>query len=313
MQNENLLVRIHPETGEQTPLVATSENIQSYARSESHTLITSENEFLFFDQHAGLTSRYEKEYQSDFLQIAEGTALIGSSDSPVLRIMQYENYPDAELFCYDPLYDHDEARISGDGKTVMLFSYDEFRLYDMSGTLLTEVEIPDAAQVYDQQYIRDEEGSRLEVIYNDGTITAYSAADGVLLYEKKGESPNKDMYEEFFTDTLRIESPLHGTPTAYDRSSGRLIRELEKDTYLTYVTPSGSYLVAQFITTDGYGYGQLLNHRCEVLAELPYLSDVLGDRLIFDYPTGDLRESRIYEVEELVDLAQNRKNEGERE
>lgn len=313
VQNENLLVRIHPETGEQTPLVATSENIQSYARSESHTLITSENEFLFFDQHAGLTSRYEKEYQSDFLQIAEGTALIGSSDSPVLRIMQYENYPDAELFCYDPLYDHDEARISGDGKTVMLFSYDEFRLYDMSGTLLTEVEIPDAAQVYDQQYIRDEEGSRLEVIYNDGTITAYSAADGVLLYEKKGESPNKDMYEEFFTDTLRIESPLHGTPTAYDRSSGRLIRELEKDTYLTYVTPSGPYLVAQFITTDGYGYGQLLNHRCEVLAELPYLSDVLGDRLIFDYPTGDLRESRIYEVEELVDLAQNRKNEGERE
>lgn len=306
LQSENLLVRIHPETGEQTPLVTTAENIQSYARSKSHTLITSEEEFLFFDQNAGLTSRYEKEYQSDFLQIAEGTALIGSSDSPVLRIMRYANSPDAEVFHYDPLYGHDEARISADEKTVMLFSYDRFRLYDTDGTLLTETEIPDAAQVYDQQYIRDEEGSRLEVIYNDGTVTAYSAGDGKLLYEKQGEKPDKGMYEEFFTDTLRIESPLHGTPAAYDLRSGRLVRELEKDTYLTYVTQAGEYVVAQFVTADGYCYGQLLNGQCEVLAELPYLSDVLGERLIFDYSTGDLRESRIYEIEELTELAKER-------
>lgn len=313
LQSENLLVRIHPETGEQTPLVTTAEPVRSYARSKSHTLITSEEEFLFFDQNAGLTSRYEKEYQSDFLQIAEGTALIGSSDSPVVRIMRYENHPDTEVFCYDPLYDHDEARISADQKTVMLFSYDRFRLYNMDGTLLTEAEIPDAAQVYDQQYIRDEEGSRLEVIYNDGMVAAYSAGDGTLLYEKKGEKPDKGMYEEFHTDTLRIESPLHGTPAAYDLSSGRLIRELEKDTYLTYVTQSGPYVIVQFITSDGYCYGQLLDSRCRVLAELPYLSDVVGDRLIFDYPTGDLRESRIYEIGELVEMAQMKMSGGKRE
>lgn len=307
LQSENLLVRIHPETGDQTPLVTTSEQILSYARSESHTLITSAEEFLFFDQNAGLTSRHEKEYESNFVQIAEGTALIGSSDSPVIRIMRYENYPEAELFSYDPLYEHDEARISADEKTVMLFSYDEFRLYAMDGTLLAETEIPDAAQVYDQQYIRDEESSRLEVIYNDGTVAAYSAADGTLLYEKKGEEPDKEMYEEFVTDTLRIESPLHGTPAAYDLKSGRLVRELEKDTYLTYVTQAGDYVVVQFVTADGYCYGQLLNSRCGVLAELPYLSDVVGDRLIFDYPTGDLRETRIYEIEELVEMARERR------
>ena len=307
VQSENLLVRIHPETGDQTPLVTTSEQILCYARSESHTLITSAEEFLFFDQNAGLTSRHEKEYESNFVQIAEGTALIGSSDSPVIRIMRYENYPEAELFSYDPLYEHDEARISADEKTVMLFSYNEFRLYAMDGTLLSETEIPDAAQVYDQQYIRDEEGSRLEVIYNDGTVTAYSAADGTLLYEKKGEKPDKGMYEEFVTDTLRIESPLHGTPAAYDLKSGRLVRELEKDTYLTYVTQAGDYVVVQFVTADGYCYGQLLDSRCGVLAELPYLSDVVGDRLIFDYPTGDLRETRIYEIEELVEMARERR------
>ena len=189
----------------------------------------------------------------------------------------------------------------------MLFSYNEFRLYAMDGTLLSETEIPDAAQVYDQQYIRDEEGSRLEVIYNDGTVTAYSAADGTLLYEKKGEKPDKGMYEEFVTDTLRIESPLHGTPAAYDLKSGRLVRELEKDTYLTYVTQAGDYVVVQFVTADGYCYGQLLDSRCGVLAELPYLSDVVGDRLIFDYPTGDLRETRIYEIEELVEMARERR------
>ncbi len=313
LQSENLFVRIHPETGEQTPLVATSETIQSYARSGSHTLITTEEEFQFFDRNAGLTSRHEKEYQSNFLQIAEGTALIGSSDSPVIRIMQYENYPDTELFSYDPLYDHDEARISADQKTVMLFSYDEFRLYDMDGTLLTETEIPNAAQVYDQQYVRDEEGSRLEVIYNDGTVTAYSAEDGSRLYEKKGEKPDKDMYEEFVTDTLRIESPLHGTPVAYDLKSDRLVRELEKDTYLTYVTQSGEYVIVQFVTADGYCYGQLLDSRCGVLAELPYLSDVIGDTLIFDYPTGNLRETQIYEIGELCEMAENKRNGGNEE
>lgn len=305
VQTENLLVRIHPETGEQTPLVTTTETIQNFARSRNHTLITSEEACMFFDRQAMLLSYHEKAYGSNLIRLAEGTALIGSGDSPVIQIMKYENHPNAGLFCYDPSYKHDEARISADQKTVMLFSYDEFRLYDMDGNLIAEVSVPDASMVYDQQYIRDETGSRLEVIYNDGTIRAYSAEDGSLLYEKKGEKPDQGMYEEFVTDTLRIESPLHGTPAAYDLRTGRFVRELEKDTYLTYVTQSGAYIVVQYVTADGYCYGQLLNGKCEVLAELPYLCDVTDDMLIFDYPTGDLREVRIYEIGELVEAAEN--------
>ncbi len=303
VQTENLLVKLHPVTGDQTPLVTTAENIRRFARSDTHTLITTEKEFLFFDQNAMETARHQKEYDSDFIRIANGTALIGSMDMPSIRIMKYENHPETELLAYDTAYDHDEARVSGDGETVMLFSYERFYLYGKNGTYLEEVSIPEPEQVYDQQYIRDEDGSRLEVIYYDGKVLAYDARDGKLLYEKSGEAPDPGLQETFYTDKLRIESPLHGTPAAYDKNSGKLVRELEQDAYLTYVTQAGKYIVVQYVTADGYCYGQLLDGKCEVLAELPYLCDVIGARLIFDYPTGDLRETRIYEVEELKGMA----------
>lgn len=147
-------------------------------------------------------------------------------------------------------------------------------------------------------------GSRLEMIYYDGQILAYDARDGALLYEKSGEMPDPELQETFYTDSLRIESPLHGTPAAYDKDSGRLVRELEQDAYLTYVTQAGEYVVVQYVTAEGYCFGQLLNEKCEVLAELPYLCDVIGERLIFDYPTGDLRETKIFELEELREMAE---------
>ena len=303
VQTDNLLVRIHPVTGEQTPLLTTAENIVRFARDAAHTLMTSKNEFMFFDKNANLIARHEKEHSSDFVQIAEGVALIGSLDAPVIRIMKYESHPGAEVFTYDPSYTHDEARISADGKTVMLFSYNRFRLCDISGDIIAEVSIPNADQVYDQQYRRDESGSRLEVIYNDGTIRAYSAIDGTVLYVTVGEKPDLTLDEEFFTDRLRIEAPLHGTPAAYDKASGKLVRELEKDAYLTYVTQLGEYIITQYVTADDEFYGLLLNAKCETLAYLPYLCDIAGDKLIFNYPTGNLRESRIYNINELIELS----------
>ena len=38
---------------------------------------------------------------------------------------------------------------------------------------------------------------------------AWSAKDGALLWERQGEVPDGSVFEEFFTDHLRIESPLH--------------------------------------------------------------------------------------------------------
>lgn len=304
VQTDNVLVNIHPLTGEQTPLVTTAETIVRFARGEAHTLITSKEELLFFDTDARLIARHEKEHGSDFIQIAAGTALIGSLDAPSIRMMTYINHREAEVFAYDPSYTHDEARLSADGETVMLYSYDHFRLYDRGGNLIIGMSIPDATHVYDQQFRRNERGSYLEVVYDDGTIRAYAATDGRLLYETMGEVPDLTLHEEFFTDTLRIVSPLHGVPIAYDRKTGKRIRELEKDAYLTYVTQVGRYVITEYVTAEGERYGLLLNERCETLAVLPFLTDIIGETLVFDYPTGNLRQSRIYDLHELIELAE---------
>jgi nitrite reductase/ring-hydroxylating ferredoxin subunit len=309
-----MLVRIDAVTGDQIPLVETSERILSYARSDAHTLIATSGEYMFFDKNAAFLSKHEKVNAGafDLLQLSNDTALIANLDSNVIRIMKFENHSESDVFSYDPArhadigFVHSEARISADKKTVMFFAYDGLMVYDIaSGDLIVEGSLPDAANIYDQQFVRDESGSRLENRYNDGTIKAYSAADGAWLFNKSGPKPDSSLDEEFFTDDYRIESPLHGAPKVYDKKSGNFVRELESDAYLTYVTQAGEYIVAQYISADGDFFGLLLNDKCETLAYLPYLCDIDAGamELIFDYPTGNLRKSRIYDKDELIAYA----------
>ncbi len=300
---DNILVKVHPVTGEQMPLATTSERLYHFAESSGHTLVEAEDHIIFFNENTQQISSYDKNRRSNFVRLSEKTALVGSSDSPVIQLMKYENHPETEIFAYDPAYEHDEARLSADRKHIMLFSYRGFRIYDTAGALVAEVSIPDEGQVYDQQYIRDGKESRLEVRYNDGKILAYDAETGVLLYESAGEKPDGTLDEEFDTDCLHITAPLHGIPKVYDQNTGKLITELDKEAFLTYATQADKYVVVQFITAEGDYYGQILNEKCEVLAELPWLCDVVGERLIFDYPTGNMRESRIYDIGELVSIA----------
>lgn len=305
VQMKNLLVRIHPVTGEQTPLVTTPETLFRFAISDTHTLATSKESVMFFDSKSNLMTSFEEEETGDFVQLANGVALIGSIDSPKIKIMKYENHPQAEIFTYDPSYEHDEARISADRKTVMLFSYKQFRVYDISGELIKEVDISNANQVYDQQFIRKDNESYLEVTYNDGTLLMYNARDGNLVSEEKIEKPDLSLYEEFYTDSLKIESPLHGSPAVYDKKTDKFICNFNEEGYLTYITQVGDYIIAQYVTIDDYCYGILLNNKCETLAKLPYLNDVVDDELYFDYPSGNIRKSRIYNIDELINLAQD--------
>lgn len=306
VSTENILVDIDPVTGEQREMAYTAADIDAFVMDGGYTLTaTADGGYAFFDQEARPLERPEQTARCDFAQLAGGTAVTASRDVPVLRVMRLENHPEAQLFAYDDTYLHDEARISADGTTVMLFRYDAFRLYAMDGTVLAEVAIPEAEQVYDQQYRRDEAGSRLEVTYNDGTIRAWSAADGALLWEQAGTPPDGTLYEEFFTDRLRITSPLHGAPAAYDKESGALVRELEPDAYLTYVTQVGDYVVTEYISAQGERYGLLLDGACETLATLPGLCDITADgRLVFDDTRGNLRQSRIYSLQELMALGE---------
>ncbi len=223
VQMKNLLVKIHPVSGEQTPLVTTSESLYRFAMSDTHTVATTKKLILFFNSDSKLITSFEEEETGDFVRLSDGVALIGSMDSPKIKILKYENHPDSEIFTYDPSYEHDEARISADGKTVMLFSYKQFRVYAIDGKLIKEVKIPNAEQVYDQQYKRSSGESYLEVTYNDGTLLTYNARDGNLISEKQIEKPDLSLYEEFYTTSYRIESPLHGSPTVYDKESNKLI------------------------------------------------------------------------------------------
>ena len=114
------------------------------------------------------------------------------------------------------------------------------------------------------------------------------------------------MYEEFYTERYRIASSLHGAPEAYVRKTGRKAATLEPDSYLTYVTEVSGYIITEYISVAGERYGVLLNERLEKLAVLPGLCDVDGEWLIFDYAEGELRQCRIYSLEELVEMGEGR-------
>ena len=244
--------------------------------------------------------------KSDSAEISAGDYKLQSNiDSQILHILKYEEHSEREAFAYDPSYLHDEARFDANIGTVMLFSIDGFRLYSIDGALISEQALAEPNNIYDQQYRRPNGEAYLEIIYYDGRIVKYSAVDGQLLSTQQGSPPDESLYEEFITDTIKIASPLHGTPIAYDLSTGKLIRELESNDYLTYVTQVGDYLITEYISAAaGSRYGLLLDAKtCETLALLPGLCDVIGEHLFFDMPNGSIRETQIYALPELINLA----------
>ena len=171
------------------------------------------------------------------------------------------------------------------------------------------MELPEPESIYDQQFRKTEDGSWLEVIWYDGTIRCYSASDGSVISEIKGEAPDKDLYEEFYTNQYKIVSSLHGSPEVYDLQSNQKVAVLEEDAYLTYVTQVGEYIVTEYVSAAGEKYGQeryglLLDSRLQTLARLPGLCDVSDETFIFDYGSGNLRQCRLYSLQELIALGE---------
>ena len=305
VSTENILVKIDPESGEQEEVAYTDADITGFCKGGDYTIVaTADDAFSFFGVKAVFLEKTVEEMGVSFVSMSGSTAVVGSSDTPTIRVLRMDEDPAVRVLSYDPTYTHSEARISADGKTVMLYRYDRFRIYDRDGKIVADVGLPNASEVYDQQFRRDECDSWLEVTYNDGLIQNYSAKDGSLLSETQGDAHDGTLYEEYETDKLRIEAPLHGAARAYDRDSGELVATLEPDAYLAYVTQIGEYVLTEYITTDAERYGLLLNDKCEVLARMPQLCDALPDgRLIFDDTLGNLRQSRIFTLDELISQA----------
>lgn len=304
LSNENILVKIDPYTGEQTEVAYTEGTIALYDTTDRYAITVGEA-LTIFDRYARPMQTISMETPWDDLSMAGDYAALTSFNTPVLRLLRVRDHADAQIFAYDGDYAHYEARINEQGETIMLFRTDGFRIYSMAGEILAETELPDHRQIYDQQFRRTEDGCWLEVIYYDGRVVKYSANSGEVMEETTIAPPDDSLYEEFFTDKWRIESPLHGQPLVYDRETGEQIGELESDAYLSYVTQVDDYVITEYISSEGKRYGLLLNDQCEVLAELPNLCDILPDgRLVFDDMVGNLRQCRIYSLQELKELAE---------
>ena len=74
--------------------------------------------------------------------------LTANRNAPYLRIQKLKRDSGARMFSYDPSYYHSEARVTPDGSTALLFSYNNFRLISRNGDVFADVPIPDGADVY---------------------------------------------------------------------------------------------------------------------------------------------------------------------
>ena len=304
--NGNLLAALDVEDGSERELAYINDgDIAAFAVSGSDVLVaTDQGQLAFFDGGAVQVSSQETEEVCDFAVLSGDYGAVANRSDPALRLLKRERNEENRLLSYDAGLAHDEARISGDGQRAMLFDYQGFTVLDMEGTVLAQVELPQPDQIYDQQFMREENGSWLEVIWYDGTVRRYSAVDGSLMDTGKTEPPSKELFEIFYTDYYRIESALHEPPKAYLLKDGKLTAVLNEEDYLTYVTQTGDYIITEYVSAAGERYGLLLNERLETLAKLPQLCDVLDGQLIFDDKSGNLRQSRLYSLQELTALGE---------
>lgn len=301
----NLLISIEPEKIEEKEVAYTEGNIilDFSIKGEDILIATNEPGFVFYRKGEKVSGEICDE-NCDFVQISNNYAIIANRNQNILRVLEKRQYDETELLAYDLDFVHDEARISHDKENIMFYNYEEFAVCNKYGKVICQMNLPEAETIYDQQFIREDNISYLEVIWYDGKIRHYSAKDGSLLFEIQDKAPAKSLYEEFETDSYKIVSNLHSVPEVYEKETGELVAVLEEDAYLTYVTQIGKNILTEYISTSGERYGVLLNHNLEKTAVLPGVCDFWEDMLIFDDKIGILRHSRLYSPQELMNLGE---------
>lgn len=306
VRSGGIIAEIDPYTGAQTPVAQAEQEITGFAWDGTHSIVCTggNSPILSFWGNSAYLSEVSSSVPMTLTDISNGTAAAASTDSCTVRILKLNEQKGTQVLAYDAYYPHDEARLSADGKTAMLFSVDGFRILDMNGGVITEVGLYDPDGIYDQQFYKDARGSVLEVTYYSGKVLAYSATDGSLISEELKDKPDSSLYEELDTADYRIESDLHGAARVFRRSDETQVAELDEDAFLTYATQlDDGRLVMQYITTDGKYYGVLMSSEFQELARLPYLCDVYNGTAVFDYPDGNLRTTRFYDLAELLSAA----------
>lgn len=310
--NQDLLVQYDPIKNEQIELAYCNTNfIYNFDSSEVYSCVnTKDYGVSIFDAGANLTGSFDFQEQLDYIECSNNYVVLGNRDNPWIRVLKRESYADNQLLTYDTRYSHDETRISDDGKYIMLFSINGFRIYDMNGSVVAEEKLLHPESIYDQQYRRVENSSYLEVIWYDGTIRKYDGKSGQLLSEEYGEKPSKDLVEEFCTNQYKIISSPHDTPKVYDRKSDKYITDLSSEDYLTYVTQVDDGIMVEYMSTEGKRYGLLLDKQFHVAGYFPDLCDIWNGRVFFDYDSGNIKYNQLYSLQELVEIGKYKQKEG---
>lgn len=300
----NVLVNIDPISGKQQPLINSNINIIDFSSDQGHTVVNSVGGVEFYNEDAQLMNRLPEE-KYDFICLKNGVSLLGNRTSPKVRIMRYNDNANSIGFRYDATYDHEETRVGPAGDTVMMFSINGFRVVKKNGDLIKEENFLHPNDIYDQQFIRSSAGAVLEVTYNNGTVSRYDGETGTYLGDTLVESSSLDpsLKEEFETEKYLFDSPLHGATVVYDKNTGEQICTLNNDAYLTYVVQQGDNYVLQYMSTDGTANSLLTDSSFNTIAELPYLCDVYNGQLFFDYETGVIASSPLYDLETLLNMA----------
>lgn len=301
-QNDTV-VKIDMTTFEQSPAAYTeNKDVTSFDVSDKYVISATGDGFSVFSLGAGLVQSEEREAAPDFVISAGDYIALANRNSNVIEVLKLKDSGGAKLLDYDPRIMHSEARLSSDG-SVMLFSVRGFTILKPDGSVRVSVDLPDSGKIYDQQYRHD--GDYLEVTYYSGKVVSYSAKDGKIISETETAPPDESLEEQFETENYIIKASLHGAPEVINKTTGKKIAELRADDYLTYITETDRYIIAQYIRTDGYFYGVLMNQNLGEIAILPRLCDISGGRLIYDFPNGNLKTSPIYSLNELKEMAKN--------
>lgn len=281
--------------------------ISDFYLAENRVAVKADDEKLYlFDENAKLLQTYEPKALVDFVGLSQEKMLLGNRDERRIKLLKVEKHSDKTIFKFDSNKAYDEARVSPLEDRGILYDYQSFSVYDLKGKLINETKLPDSKNIYDEQFVRKDGKAYLEVIWYDGKVRHYSLEKGELLKEFVGEKPRKDLYEEFTTSKFRVKSQLHEEAEFYDLKTDKLIKKFPSKDYLTYITETDFGIIAEFISTDGKRYGYLLDEKLNIIADFPALTDVYDNTLVFDYKNGELRQTSIFSMKDLIDLGEDR-------
>ena len=308
----------------------TGREIEGFAKAGDRMILwtspdeQNNNEYLVYNQYGRLLETGQASPAGGYIRRAAigGPFLVAGNDNePYLFVKKLENHEDAICFRYDSSYSHEEARLRADGDAVILFGSFEgsgFRICGADGSVVKELTW-DRDDAFDGQYRRPGstdflgrtvESELLEMKFRDGTVEGYSVWSGEQLYREQTAPVDTSQSRLVFeTPDYRVVAVNYGAPEIYRAGTDELLRTVDGVTYLRYATQVDDYLILQYAAlnkTEVLQKSVILDGNLEEVAELSNLSDILPDgTLVFDDTFGNLRQSRIYSIQELMDRAKN--------